>query len=128
MSAPQWLELLGLEQLEGYRRNPHLQCEVASVELVETLAAGQVLARVVEFARPDGTTHCVALCDGVVVDLTFGQYDAGAPWPLVEPVEAYATRHASGPVEVDILQRWYEAGWEVDEMRDHWQGLGLLPS
>ena len=125
MSMPEWFDLLRIGELDGYRCRPHLQCEDASATVAERLAVGGVVAQVVEFTRPDTTTHCAVLCGDVVVDLTYGQYDPDEVWPVVEHVATYAARHVSGPEPVDLVQRWDDAGWDVEDMAARWQELGL---
>jgi hypothetical protein len=108
-----------------YRSHPWLQCESASMAIVEHLAEIAVPAEIVEF-HAEHESHCVATVDGIVVDVTFGQFDTDAEWPLIEPVGRYRHRFRSGPDQVDLVARWDDAGLDVEGLTDRHRAIGYL--
>jgi hypothetical protein len=98
------------------------------MEVLEFLADRRIAGRIVEFSgHPNDmhTTHCVVEAEGQIVDVTFGQFDPTAPWPIVEPADVYANRFAHGPDPVEILERCESSGLDVDAIRAEWSRLGI---
>lgn len=109
-----------VEHLTFYRDHPDFGCETASEQLTNVLTAAGIASRPVEFEDPAcgrGVECHVAvhlLATDEIVDLTYGQYDPATPWPLIEPLEVYRARFGHGPRHVELLDRWADAGWDID--------------
>lgn len=86
-----------------FRSAPNGNAEAATALLLAALEAAAIEAVTVSYAgnrqaaRDRSHVAVLLVAAGMVVDLTYRQFDPSSPWPLIEPVAGYRHRFRTGP-------------------------------